>query len=300
MGRELRRVAMDFDWPENKVWKGFLNPFPSAAPCQTCSGSGLAIAVRRLTDRWYGNAPFRPEENGSAPFTPEDQQIRLFAERNVSSAPGFYGRDSGAIDRETVRLCDLFNGQWSHHLNAEDVAALIASNRLIEFTHTFDPVNRWQLKVPIYIPTPLEVNIWSISGMGHDFINQLVCIKAVCERRGVAYSCASCEGEGEHWPNAEAKEAYEEWECTDPPTGDGYQIWETVSEGSPISPVFATPDELARHMAGTRWGADGGTPYETWLSFINGPGWAPSMIGTPGNMKTGVEGIVALAAEVTI
>lgn len=30
----------------------------------------------------------------------------------------------------------------------------------------------------------------------------------------------------------------------EPPTGEGYQLWETTSEGSPASPVFATLDEL--------------------------------------------------------
>lgn len=29
-----------------------------------------------------------------------------------------------------------------------------------------------------------------------------------------------------------------------PPKGDGYQLWETTSEGKPMSPVFATLDEL--------------------------------------------------------
>jgi len=29
-----------------------------------------------------------------------------------------------------------------------------------------------------------------------------------------------------------------------PPRGDGYQLWMTTNEGSPISPVFATLDEL--------------------------------------------------------
>lgn len=29
-----------------------------------------------------------------------------------------------------------------------------------------------------------------------------------------------------------------------PPVGEGYQLWETTSEGSPVSPVFATLDEL--------------------------------------------------------
>lgn len=29
-----------------------------------------------------------------------------------------------------------------------------------------------------------------------------------------------------------------------PPKGSGYQLWETTSEGSPVSPVFETLDEL--------------------------------------------------------
>lgn len=30
----------------------------------------------------------------------------------------------------------------------------------------------------------------------------------------------------------------------EPPKGEGFQLWETTSEGSPISPVFKTLDEL--------------------------------------------------------
>jgi hypothetical protein len=33
-------------------------------------------------------------------------------------------------------------------------------------------------------------------------------------------------------------------ELCEPPKGDGYQLWETTSEGSPVSPVFKTLDEL--------------------------------------------------------
>ena len=32
----------------------------------------------------------------------------------------------------------------------------------------------------------------------------------------------------------------------EPPKGEGYQLWETTSEGSPSSPVFATLDELCK------------------------------------------------------
>lgn len=31
---------------------------------------------------------------------------------------------------------------------------------------------------------------------------------------------------------------------TGPPKGDGFQLWETTTEGSPVSPVFKTLDEL--------------------------------------------------------
>lgn len=34
-----------------------------------------------------------------------------------------------------------------------------------------------------------------------------------------------------------------------PPTGEGYQLWETISEGSPVSPVYKTLDELCDWVA---------------------------------------------------
>jgi len=44
-------------------------------------------------------------------------------------------------------------------------------------------------------------------------------------------------------------------------------------------------------MATTRWGADDGTPYETWLKFINGPGWSPSMVSVDGQIVDGVTAV---------
>jgi hypothetical protein len=297
MGRELRRVALDFDWPVNKVWAGFLNPLHTARQCSACEGSGYSPAARRLSALWYGYLPFKPEDRGSTPFAPQDEPVLAFAQRNVRNSPEYYGRDPHAIEREAKRLCAHWNGQWAHHLNTDDAAALIGADRLYDLTHTFTPGSGWQPKTPPYTPTPREVNIWSISGFGHDSINQYVCVEAECLRLGVSSRCATCDGEGEHWPSSEAKLAYEDWRPTPPPAGDGYQIWETVSEGSPISPVFATPEELAAHMAETKWGADKGTPYETWLAFIRGPGWAPSMASVNGGLRSGVEAVVEMAAR---
>lgn len=35
-------------------------------------------------------------------------------------------------------------------------------------------------------------------------------------------------------------------ELCEPPKGEGYQLWETTSEGGPVSPVFETLDELCK------------------------------------------------------
>ena len=77
------------------------------------------------------------------------------------------------------------------------------------------------------------------------------------------------------------------------PKGDGYQIWETVSEGSPITPVFATPEELARWCVendNAKYGlaGPGARPdYEGWMRFIQ-VGWAPSMVLDSTGIRSGV------------
>lgn len=291
MGRELKRVPLDFQWPENKVWDGYLNPhYAMSHDCPACAGSGSSPEARRLKDQWYGNAPFRPEDRGSTPFLPTHPAVRAFAERNVSRSPSFYGSDEAAIQREARRLADIWNRGWSHHLNADDVAALVEGGRLRDLTHTWTPESGWQPKEPAYVPTPEEVNVWSISGgLGHDSINQWIVVGAECKRLGTDPECPHCKGAGTIWDSPEDEQAAEAWARNEPPAGDGYQIWETVSEGGPISPVFATPDELARHMASKQWGADKGSSYETWLRFINGPGWAPSMVADANGVRSGAD-----------
>ncbi len=38
MGREVKRVALDFEWPLNEVWEGFIDPY--WRQCAECKGSG--------------------------------------------------------------------------------------------------------------------------------------------------------------------------------------------------------------------------------------------------------------------
>lgn len=290
MGRELKRVPLDFAWPMDKPWSGFLNPhYAKSHNCIPCAGSGSSPGALLLKAQWYGNAPFSPEDRGSTPFLPTHPAVRAVAERNVAHAPEYYGSGEAAIQREARRLADHFNRSWSHHLNADDVAALLEGGRLMDLTYEWTKENGRQPKEPAHVPTPEEVNVWSLSGFGHDSINQWIVVGAECKRLGIDSECPHCNGNGTVWDSPEDEQAAEAWTRSEPPTGDGYQIWETVSEGSPISPVFATPEELARHMAGKKGGGDKGSSYETWLKFINGPGWAPSMVMDSGGVRTGAD-----------
>lgn len=300
MGRKLMRVPLDFNWPMNKVWKHYLNPFYNRrAECVACGGTGYAPEARRFRAEWYGHVNFDPVAYGATPLTADHPKIRERAARNVKRSPDFYTTSEekrarrtrllemevdlpelhlgpqlshehkeglvpfqpylkSAIDRETQRLFDLFRNQWKHHLIQADVDALVEAERLWDFTRTPRTEeqrkivrqkiaaggNSWLPESNGYQPTAQEVNDWSIDGFGHDGCNASVCIRARCAREGVEVTCPKCEGEGHTWPDPEDKQLYDVWKPSDPPEGPGYQLWETTSEGSPVSPVFITLDEL--------------------------------------------------------
>lgn len=68
-----------------------------------------------------------------------------------------------------------------------------------------------------------------------------------------------------------------------------YQVYETVSEGTPVTPHFATQEELVDYLVkyGDRWDqirGDGGWSQDNAVSFVYGTQWAPSLIIADGKM----------------
>jgi hypothetical protein len=59
--------------------------------------------------------------------------------------------------------------------------------------------------------------------------------------------CDYCEGSGQQYCDEKYRKLHEEWAPIDPPVGEGYQLWQTTGEGSPVSPVFKTLDELCNY-----------------------------------------------------
>lgn len=91
-----------------------------------------------------------------------------------------------------------------------------------------------------------------------------------------------------------------------------FQLWETVSEGTPVSPPFASKQELADWLAanGDEWdqsrcndphacrtfGLTPGKPgwgKEKAERFVFGDGWAPSFVVTDGNVMDGVAAVTS-------
>jgi len=243
MGRLLKRVKMDFDWPLNEVWEGYVNPHYKGIDCPHCEG-GYSREYKALEALWYAHlgGGFRPEMRGSTPFMPDDEVVVTFVTKWLAR-DGLH--EQWMIEAEARRRCDLWNGAWSHHLNEGDVAALVARGRLGDLVETvLGEGDVWMLAPGAVMPTAREVNVWSLGGFGHDSINSYVVICAELERLGQPVTCGHCNGEGDVWLSAEDRRIWDEWEPVEPPVGDGFQLWENTSEGSPVSPVFGSLDEL--------------------------------------------------------
>lgn len=265
MGREIKRVAAGFDWPIDETWDGFICPF-HPAKCERCEGTGSSDAARFFFEQWYGTSPFSPSSTGSTPFGSSD-----------------------------------FDSQWMHHLSPADVTALIKGNRLYDLTHIFVVGKGWVPDPSKKTPSAREVNEWSIHGFRHDAINCWLCVQARCEREGIERKCSACGGSGEDPSDAETSAKHESWQRVEPPSGDWWQVWETVSEGSPVTPAFATADELIDYLVekGDAWDQKRGHPgwkYESAKAFVES-GWAPSAMVVNGKYHESKDAALAMNAE---
>jgi hypothetical protein len=182
MGREIKRVALDFDWPLNKVWKGFVQENPHHIKCPDCN---------------YGYT-------GAAQWLEAILRLLTCAADDAVYAEGKRNPDRIFPHPYLTRLC-----------NAPEQPPSI---ELVEF------MDALEIKRDIFGYT------------GSDIMWKLLQKLDLPEDWG---RCKTCGGDAIH---PDHKDAMEQWDKEhpdyEPPEGEGYQIWETVSEGSPISPVF--------------------------------------------------------------
>jgi hypothetical protein len=233
MGREVKRVALEFSWPLNKVWAGYINEHYKQ--CSACCGAGVTSARKRVE-----------ELVRLVLLSAEDTQ------RKHGIIPHPYFSEMGALHSTQGKVVSA---------DIMPLAEGLSGRKLDGSPFGFDSVAAWKAT------------------------NAVVAAAGLDEKWGY---CPVCEGEGDDPATRAASEA---WKATEPPTGDGWQMWENTSEGSPISPVFKTPEALARWLSDNGASTFGSSTadYDTWLNMIQSTGWAMDMVITDGRMQSGVE-----------
>jgi hypothetical protein len=300
MSREVRRVALDFDWPLRRVYRVDSMPESLEAPdCHACGGDGSSPAAKRLRDLWWGKVPFDPAETGSKPHTPDTPGVMDYCRRKLRDSRAFYDdmfgtRGEETVRMEAIRLCGMWNAGWRHHLSAQDVEVLLGCDRHIEgITHHWTK-DGW-VAIERKPMTVEEMNVWTL-GLDTPMLQvpQYDIHVAAAARTGETLLCSTCDGEGRIFRDAEHKRLNEAWEPSAPPAGPGYQIWETVSEGSPVSPVFLKPEDLAAWMTERTEHDENPVGHDAWLRFILAEGFAPTGV-LIGSLL--VDGVAAYAFE---
>lgn len=254
MGREVRRVPVTFDHPIGQTWPGYLMPDRLREDdCRDCRGlDGFSDGL-------------------------------TVAARAIADT--FYAHQIGGYHADSLA--------WHDKIGQAEVDNLLAEGRLktlVERTPTDDnPRTREWVSLPL---TAAEVNARQKNMLdSHDGINRMILIQFRCQQLGIDMECPTCKGYSsvESYPGQRAEA--EAWEPTPPPTGDGWQLWETTSEGSPVSPVFRTGEELARWLTTAEGGHASGPSRKPMTissarAFV-GDGWAPTGVATAGGYHDG-------------
>ncbi|MDE2099689.1 MAG: hypothetical protein KGL39_20720 [Patescibacteria group bacterium] len=183
MGRELKRVPLDFDWPLHKTWEGYVNPHYKK--CPDCT-DGYTVARR------YVHALV--------------QLIMIAGEDSLRGRKHPWLQNAGLcpVEPPTPDMAELTSG--------------LAGREPSPLGH--DSCDNWRAEAKIIAAAGLDPKVWGI--------------------------CPTCEGDA---IDPAFKAAYEAWQAYEPPTGDGYQLWDTTGDGSPITPVFASLDALCKYAS---------------------------------------------------
>lgn len=201
----IRRVPLNFDWPLHKGWEGHVLPTTLRLPdCPDC----------------------RHDDNRSSGLSAGAHAIEV----------AFYATDVPEPLRTQI--------SWHDKISQAEVNHLLKKGRLNASWEdgTDGERGRWVAEAV----TATEVNARQ-SGLGlgsHDASNRFILVQYRCKRLGIDFLCSTCDGTT-RVGTPEQVAAHKAWKPTKPPRGKGWQAWEDTSmEGSPISPVFATEDDL--------------------------------------------------------
>lgn len=247
MSREVRRVPVDFSWPLNKVWDGYLTPEKFHEDrCVDCFGAGTTPAFQwiarmaMMLDQLVRDVDDNAAGKAMHPWLAQDQYPPVNRDHELS-------RSGMWVNYEVIRpTADIV--EFAQALVKDDEYEHARTIERGAFAHNRDAITRGLLRTA-----------------------------GLPEKWGW---CPTCKGHGsvEKYPGQRAEG--EAWEPIEPPTGEGWQLWETVSEGSPVTPVFATREGLVDYLSSADY------PRRLTRDEAEGlveAGWVPSGVGVVGH-----------------
>lgn len=249
MGREIKRVAVDFKWPIDKIWEGFVRPEGMyGKTCTDCNGTGQTASgwwLQHFSQRFSMLV-----EDTFRQGTPRDAGLHPWLAQDPYPA-GHWEAHKFVVDRPSEDMVDLMVG-LSKFMGKE-------SAQPADFGGVFGGDS--------YLIFRVLAKASGIEHFGH---------------------CEPCGGEGTIEEYEGQRKEAEEWEPTEPPAGEGWQVWETVSEGSPISPVFADRENLIHWLMSPAytWGTSKPLTREQAENFTESA-WAPTAIIVNGEIIPG-------------
>ena len=175
MGRTMKRVPMDFDWPVGRVWKGFLNPY-HGCDCPWCydeeqRGSyGFTKEYREYEKTWYGHYCGPYIQN---PYNPDFRYC-------PSSKPY-------AMERWEYDFIVGHDGRLRKQLFKCEKADV----------PPYEELKEWLLRNH----TRFDIDYIFVDIMGEEY----------CRRNSVQSTCPHCNGSGRVWQTDEVKRLHEEW-----------------------------------------------------------------------------------------
>lgn len=270
MGREIKRVALDFDWPLKKVWKGYINPHYKPCPedQKTCF-NGITGGAQWLDAVCRFICMLADDVRQGLPAQSKDMIVPHPYIRDFPTAPIY------SVPREKAKEFADLDQRERMTAYARYLQSIPEDNRVIRPTNDLlDVINKIMDQDEVFRTS--RENKYFSGYSNNSYGMYFAFLKMAGVDAKTWGRCPVCNGET---LDPAVKEAYDAWKPEEPPAGPGYQLWETVSEGSPISPVFPTKEKFADYLVGagyTRKAAE---------NFIESE-WAPSMVVMVGSGKT--------------
>lgn len=186
------------------------------------------------------------------------------------------GEQSAGVTISETRWVHELAPMWGHSLTEaqrewDAAAEKCQRDGTLERVWTQDDLDRWRRERPTHMDDIAQIErdlgkpIWASV---EDY-----CGPRPSEHDGAHY-------QPDDWPPAKER---------------GYVVYETVSEGTPITPCFATPEGLIEWLVekGTAW--DAPMSPEIAERFVRGHGFLPSIVVANGVLRSGLE-VADLAA----